>query len=143
MGMRTNSWSNKVPTLGTTLFFMERYHDIGAWSRYHHSLYADPDTLVSVRAFDPSQSRPSQAKRQSPPRIILPNRNGEGEVKTGSHRSKHQTQQEEARVSFVIRNRKPKKKDIQMKNPLILSTPFCSATILLLLLLRSLCLLVD
>jgi hypothetical protein len=30
-----------------------------------------------------------------------------------------------------------------MKNPLILSTPFCSATILLLLLLRSLCLLVD
>lgn len=96
MGMRTNSWSNKVPTLGTTLFFMERYHDIGAWSRYHHSLYADPDTLVSVRAFDPSQSRPSQAKRQSPPRIILPNRNGEGEVKTGSHRSKHQTQQEEA-----------------------------------------------
>lgn len=122
---------------------MERYRAIGAWSRCHHSLYADSDTLVSVRAFDPSQSRSSQAKGPSPLRIILPNRSGEAEVKTGCHRSSNKHNKK--RVSFVIRNRNKNKNKLPKWNPLILSNSvlFSYYLLLLLLLLLSLCLLVD
>ena len=65
MVMPTDSWSNEVLTLVKSLLLMERHRVFGAWSRHHHSLYADPDPFLSVRAFYPSQSRSSQAQRQS------------------------------------------------------------------------------